>query len=152
MWMAIVGVGTGLTMVTAASAALAELSKERAGVGSGVLQALKNTGAPLGSAVLGSALVSSYVSRLHLVGLPPVAVHAARQSIFGGVAVARTLHSPSLLASARAAFVHGIDVALLVSVAFAIAGLVLSLAFLPAHAVAPSEVQEELPGGERIAV
>ena len=43
LWTAIVGVGTGLTMVAVASAALAELSKERAGVGSGVLQALKNT-------------------------------------------------------------------------------------------------------------
>ena len=42
-WMAIAGAGTGLTMATAASAALAELSEERAGVGSGVLQALKNT-------------------------------------------------------------------------------------------------------------
>ena len=152
LWMTIVGVGTGLTMVTAASAALAELSKERAGVGSGVLQALKNTGAPLGSAVLGSALISSYVSRLHLVGLPPVAVHAARQSIFGGVAVARVIHSLSLLTSVRAAFVHGMDVALVVSVGFAIAGLVLSLAFLPAQAIAPAEVREELSGDERIAV
>jgi MFS family permease len=44
LWLLIAGVGTGLTMATAASAALAELSKERAGVGSAVLQALKNTG------------------------------------------------------------------------------------------------------------
>jgi EmrB/QacA subfamily drug resistance transporter len=151
-WMAIVGVGTGLTMATAASAALAELSKERAGVGSGVLQALKNTGAPLGSAVLGSALVSSYVSRLHLVGLPPVAAHAVRESIFGGVAVAHALHSPSLLSSVRAAFVHGTDVALVVSVGFAAAGFVLSLLFLPAHGLPPSGAHEELQEDVRVAV
>ncbi len=48
LWLAIAGVGVGLTMATAASAALSGLSEERAGVGSGVLQALKNMGAPLG--------------------------------------------------------------------------------------------------------
>jgi EmrB/QacA subfamily drug resistance transporter len=151
-WMAICGAGTGLTMATAASAALAELSEERAGVGSGVLQALKNTGAPLGSAILGSALISAYVSRLHLAGLPPVAVHVVRQSVFGGVAVAHALRSPTLLNSVRAAFVHGTDVALLISVGFAFLGLVLSLVFLPARARPPAEAEEELRGAECIAV
>ena len=146
-WSVIVGIGTGLTMVAVASAALAELSKERAGVGSGVLQALKNTGAPLGSAVLGSALISAYVNRLHLAGLSPAAAHAVRGSVFGGVAVAGALGSKSLAISVRAAFVHGIDVALLVSVGFALLGLVLSLVFLPARAQ-PAEAEEGLEGGE----
>ncbi|MGA2806027.1 MAG: MFS transporter [Acidimicrobiales bacterium] len=147
-WSVIVGIGTGLTMVAVASAALAELSKERAGVGSGVLQALKNTGAPLGSAILGSVLISAYVNRLHLAGLPPAAAHAVRGSVFGGVAVARALGSKSLATSVRAAFVHGIDVALLVSVGFAVLGLVLSLAFLPAHGQPAAEAEEGLEGGE----
>ena len=149
-WMVICGVGTGLTMATAASAALAELSKERAGVGSGVLQALKNTGAPLGSAILGSALMSAYVSRLHLAWLSPMAAHDVRQSVFGGVAVARALGSPTLLTSVRTAFVHGLDVALLVSVGFALLGLALSLVFLPARAQPPAELDAETPGGERV--
>jgi DHA2 family multidrug resistance protein-like MFS transporter len=130
-WMAIAGVGAGLTMATATTAALAELSADRAGVGSGVQQALRNVGAPLGSAVLGSALTSAYVSHLDPAGLSPAAAHAARQSVFGGVAVARTLRSAPLLASVRAAFVHGMDVALLVSLGFAIAGVVLALIFMP---------------------
>ena len=150
IWTAIVGVGTGLTMVAVASAALAELSKERAGVGSGVLQALKNTGAPLGSAILGSALISAYVSRLHLVGLPPVAAHDVRGSVFGGVAVAHALGSQSLLRSVRAAFVHGIDVALLVSVGFAFAGLVLTMVFLPARAQSPAGAAEASSGDELV--
>jgi len=117
-------------------------------VGSGVLQALKNTGAPLGSAILGSVLISAYVNRLHLAGLPPAAAHAVRGSVFGGVAVARALGSKSLATSVRAAFVHGIDVALLVSVGFAVLGLVLSLAFLPAHGQPAAEAEEGLEGGE----
>jgi hypothetical protein len=148
---AIVGAGAGLTMATVASAALAELSEERAGVGSGVMQALKNTGAPLGSAILGSALISAYVSRLHLTGLPPAAAHTVRESIFGGIAVAHVLRSPTLLASVRAAFVHGTDIAFLVSVGFALAGLVLTLVFLPTKSRPPAAVSDELPGGERVA-
>ncbi len=136
LWLSIAGVGTGLTMVTAASAAVAELDEERAGVGSAVLQALKNTGAPLGSAVLGSAVLGStllavYVAHLHLGGLPSAASATVRQGVFQGAAVAHQLNSPVLLAQVRGAFVHGMDAALLVSAGFAIAGCVLALVFLP---------------------
>jgi len=36
---------------------------------------------------------SAYVSHLVLAGLPQAAAHAARQSVFGGVAAARAQHS-----------------------------------------------------------
>lgn len=121
-------------------------------MGSGVLQALKNTGAPLGAAILGSALSSAYVSRLHLSGLPAAAAHAVRQSIFGGVAVARALHAQPLLLSVRAAFVQGVDVALVVSVGFAVLGMVLSLLFLPGHVEPSAQAEQEQPRGERVAV
>lgn len=130
-WMALGGAGFGLTMTTAASAALAELSEEKAGVGSGVLQALKNVGAPLGTAVLGSVLSSAYVSRLPRVGIPGTAARSMREGVFGGVLVAHALHSTSLLLSVRDAFVHGMDLALLVSVGFAAAGIVATLLFMP---------------------
>ena len=148
---AIVGMGAGLTMATVASAALAELSVEKAGVGSAVLQALKTTGAPLGSAILGSALISAYVGRLRLGGLSSVDAHNVRQSVFGGIAVAHALRSPALLTSVRAAFVHGTDIAFLVSVGFALIGLALSLFFLPAHARATAGTEEVIPGGGRVA-
>lgn len=151
VWMALAGIGTGLTMATAASAALGELSEERAGVGSGVLQALKNTGAPLGTAVLGSALAAAYVSRLRLRGLPSVAAQATRQSVFDGVAVARALHSEPLLVSVRGAFVHGMDVALAVSVGFAAAGCLLALVFLPSHPKSRAGSDEQHRGRDRLA-
>jgi MFS transporter, DHA2 family, multidrug resistance protein len=151
LWMAIAGAGTGLTMATAASAALGELSEERAGVGSGVLQALKNTGAPLGAAILGSTLSSIYVGRLHLGGLPPAAAQAARQSVFAGVAVAKALGSNALLASVKTAFVQGMDGALVVSIGFALAGLVLALIFFPTRVRPPTEAEEKQRGGEPVA-
>ena len=145
-WLAVVGSGFGLSFATAASAALSELSAERSGVGSAMLQALKNVGAPLGAAVLGSALISVYRADLNLVGLPPAAARAVQDSVFGGVAVAHQLRSVSLLESVRAAFVHGMDVSLMVSAGIAAAGVVLTVAFLPGRAkmaeVEPSEKRQ----------
>ncbi|HMK96414.1 MAG TPA: hypothetical protein VK425_02645, partial [Acidimicrobiales bacterium] len=125
------GVGAGLTMATVASGALAEMSEERAGVGSAVLQALKNTGAPLGSAVLGSVLTSGYRTNLHLGGLPAGLAEEARQGVFQGVSVARGVGAPALLASVRSAFVHGMDATFLAALGFALAGAMIALALLP---------------------
>jgi len=154
MWMAVAGLGTGIAMATAMSAALVELSEEKSGVGSGVMQAVNKTGGPLGIAILGSVLSAGYLARLDLVGLPAPAVAAARQSIFGGVAVARKLHSHALLTSVHRAFVHGMDLALLVSAGVALAGVVLTVAFLPQTNVSkeplePGMVMEDKGAGNR---
>ena len=90
-WMAIVGVGMGLAMATSTSAALSELSEEQSGVGSAVLQAVNKV--PLGTAILGSVLSAAYLTALDVSGLPASAASAARESIFGAVAVAHELHS-----------------------------------------------------------
>ncbi len=135
-WTAIVGVGMGLAMATAASVALAGLPAEHSGVGSAALQALNKVGGPFGSAVVGSILSAAYVSRLDLVGLPAAAVRAARDSVFGGIAVAQRTHSATLRHVVQAAFIHGMDRALLVSGIIAVVGVVLTLAFLPRTAPA----------------
>jgi Na+/melibiose symporter-like transporter len=131
MWMAAAGIGTGIAMTTAMSAALVELSEEKSGVGAAVLQAVNKTGGPFGIAVLGSVLSAGYMSHLDLSGLSAAAAASARQSVFGGVAVAHKLHSASLLKSVDAAFVHGMDQALLVSAGIAVVGAVLTAVFLP---------------------
>jgi len=130
-WMAVVGAGMGLAMATSSSAALTELTEERSGVGSAVLQAVNKVGGPFGTAILGSVLSAGYLAHLSLAGLSGPAAAAARQSVFGGVAVARQLGSASLLASVRTAFVHGMDQALLVSAGIAAVGVLLTLIFLP---------------------
>ncbi len=137
-WTAIAGLGFGLALATAATAALVDLPKDRAGVGSAVMQAVQKTGAPLSAAVLGSVLSSAYESHLNLAGLPAAAAAAARSSVFGGIAVARQLRSPQLLVSVRDGFAHGIDSMLWVSVGLALAGIVLALAFLPWRATTAS--------------
>jgi len=133
-WMALVGAGMGLAVATATSAVLSELSQERSGVGSAVMQALQKVGGPFGAAILGSVLISAYQGQLHLAGLPAAAANVVKESLFGGLAVAQQLGSAPLLASVRTAFVQGMDVSLVVAAGIAVAGFVLTLAFLPGRA------------------
>jgi DHA2 family multidrug resistance protein-like MFS transporter len=146
IWLAVVGLGLGLTFATAASAALSELPEERSGVGAAVMQALQKTGGPLGTAILGSVLSSAYQAQLNLAGLPPAVASVVKESLFSGLAVAQQLGSAALLASVRAAFVHGMDVSLVVAAGIAAVGVVLTLAFLPGRAAkagaAPSAPKE----------
>ena len=132
VWTILVGAGTGLTMSTAAATALSALSPERSGVGSAVMQAVQKVGGPFGVAIMGSVLSTVYLANLHTDGLPQV----ARDSVFGGLAVAQRLGSAPLAASVRSAFVQGMDAAMLVSAGIAVAGIVLSVLFLPGRRTA----------------
>jgi EmrB/QacA subfamily drug resistance transporter len=139
-WTAISGLGFGLALATAASAALVDIPKESAGVGSAVMQAVQKAGAPLSAAVLGSVIASGYHSQLPLAGLPAATAGAVRSSVFAGIAVARKLGSPALLESVRSAFVHGITLMLWVSAGLAVVAVILALLFLPWRATAAPEL------------
>ena len=144
-WVALLGVGLGFAMPGAMDAALGALSAERSGVGSALIQALRQVGAAIGVAVLGTVLNTGYHARLDLAGLPAPVAGAVRDSVAAGVTVARQLGSPELLLSVRAAFVHGMDLLLLVCGGIAVAGVLLTLAFLPRRRrAAAGTSQEEL--------
>ncbi|HEV2141265.1 MAG TPA: MFS transporter [Candidatus Dormibacteraeota bacterium] len=130
-WMVIVGFGMGVGFATAASAALKEVPSDQSGVASALLQAMQKVGAPFGSAVLGSVLVTVYQANLNLTGLPSALAATVKLSVFAGDAVATRLHSPTLLESVRYAFVQGMDAALLVSAGIAAVAALLALIFLP---------------------
>jgi predicted MFS family arabinose efflux permease len=132
-WTFVAGAGAGLCFATAASAALVELSAERSGVGSALLQAIIKLGPAFGATILGSVLNSTYQSQVHLAGLSAQAATEVQASVFGGLAVARQLGSPTLLASVQSAFVAGVDDAVRVAAGVAIAGVVLALVFLPSR-------------------
>jgi MFS transporter, DHA2 family, multidrug resistance protein len=136
-WMAILGVGMGVSMATASSAALVEVTESRSGVAAAVMQASNKIGGPFGSAVLGSLLSSAYRSTLNLDGLSASAAGLIKGSVFVGVEMAQQSGSPALLDSVRTAFAHGMDIALVASAGIALAGAVLALAFLPARAKQP---------------
>jgi DHA2 family multidrug resistance protein-like MFS transporter len=137
VWMAVVGFGVGVALATCTSAALSQLAPENSGIGSAVVQVIQKMGAPLGSAVLGSALSAVYQARLILHGLTPAATSAIRHSVFAGVAIASSVHSEALLRSVRTSFVAGENATLLITVGIAFGGCIVALVFLP-RSIAPS--------------
>ncbi len=141
-WFAVAGAGLGLAVPAAMNAALGALSAERSGAGSALITALRQVGATLGAAILGTVLSSAYQARLDLAGLPAAAAGAVRSGVSGGVEVARRLGSVSLLHSVETAFVHGLDVMLWCCAGIALASALLALAFLPRRAGAPGESPE----------
>jgi Na+/melibiose symporter-like transporter len=143
VWMVVVGAGMGLALATSTSAALVELSPDRSGIGTGVVEAIDEVGGPLGIAIAGSVVTAGYLAHLSLSGLSRPAASAARQSIFGGVTVARQLHLPALLTSVRTAFVHGMDTALLVSAGIALASAILAVLYLPKTNTSPKAPSHE---------
>jgi len=133
-WLATFGLGLGLAMPQTMNAALSALSAERSGSGSALISAMRQVGATIGVAVLGTVLASVYRSHLVVTGLPAAATAAAKSGVVAGVAVAHALHSAALLDSVRSAFVQGLDAMLWVCGGIALASAILALIFLPRRA------------------
>jgi hypothetical protein len=130
-WFAVTGFGLGLAMPTMLNAALSALAPARSGSGSALMTAMRQVGATIGVAVLGTVLSTVYRGKLLVTGLPADVASAAQSSVGTGVAVALRLRSPQLLASVHAAYAGGVDVMLWVCAAIAIVAAVLAALFLP---------------------
>ena len=112
-WLAVIGLGMGLTMAPAMDAVLAELPPERSGSGAALTMALRQVGAALGVALLGSIGSAVYTGQLdRTAGLPPEAAKASRDSVAGAVEVAARLGDAALAADARSAFASAMSVVL----------------------------------------
>jgi hypothetical protein len=121
-------------MPQAMNAAIGALSAERSGAGSALISALRQVGATIGVAILGTVLGSVYASHLTVSGLPAAVADAAKNSVAAGVAVAHQLDSAALLGSVRNAFVTGMDTMLWVCAGIALVSAVLAAIFLPRRA------------------
>jgi len=148
----IVGIGAGVGLATAASAAIIELSAERSGVGGALIQAVVKLGPAFGASILGSVLNSTYQSHVSVAGLPAGVASTVQQSVFGGLAVAGQLGSTALADSVRSAFVAGMDDATRVAAVIALVAMVGAVLFLPgrsrskAAAPTPGTAQTTTPG------
>jgi MFS transporter, DHA2 family, multidrug resistance protein len=147
-WIAVTGLGLGMAMPSAMNAAISPLTGERSGSGSALISAVRQVGAAIGVAVLGTVISNGYASQLHLGGMSPAAAAAVRGSVAGGVGVAQKLRSAPLLAEVRTAFIHGMDLMLWTCGGIAVASALLALAFLPRRSGAP-QPEAGLPERDR---
>lgn len=139
IWLVVIGAGLGLAMTRSMAAALNSLSKERSGVGSAVVQALRQVGGAIGVAVLGAVANSSYRNNLDLKGAPQQLEHEVGRSVSTGVAIAGKLKSATLLESVADAFMTAMHTLLFVCSGICVVAALLALAFMPRRAAVPQE-------------
>ena len=146
-WFALSGLGLGVAMPSAMNAALGALSADRSGAGSALITAMRQVGATIGVAVLGTVLNNVYQARLAPAALPAPVADVAKSSATAGVAVAHELGSAELLTAVRTAFVHGLDIMLWTCAGIALASALLALVFLPRRTRATAAHAESVPAG-----
>jgi EmrB/QacA subfamily drug resistance transporter len=139
IWFVVVGFGLGCSMPQAMNAALGVLDPERAGTGSGLLQAFRQVGGTVGVAVLGTVLNSVYRHNVDTGGLPAQVADAVEKSLGGGLAVAAQTGSPELLTNVRDAFLNSLNTTMWVSAGIAVAGAVLAAILMPKRAAKASQ-------------
>jgi DHA2 family multidrug resistance protein-like MFS transporter len=130
-WTAAYGLGLGFALPTVMDAALGALSDDSAGVGAAVNQSIRTVGGSFGAAILGSILNSHYRGDLDLDAVPAAAQEAAKDSVFGGLAVARSIQSSSFADSVRSSFVSALDIVLVVSGFLGLLGVLVAVVWLP---------------------
>ncbi|MFI0239459.1 MFS transporter [Streptomyces sp. NPDC016845] len=110
----VVGVGAGFSFTVTADVILSSVPKEQAGAASAVSETAYELGAALGIALLGSIVTGVYAGFTAPAGTPADVASAAHESLGGAVEASSSLpaeQAQTLLASARTAFVDGLQVA-----------------------------------------
>jgi len=144
LWLSIAGLGFGFALIPAMNGALGALPRDRAGSGSGLLMTLRQVGAAIGIALLGSLLADTYRDRLDVTGLPARAADTAGDSVVAAHLVARQSGSADLVASANSAYTHGMGIVLLVCGIAALVSALLAAAFLPTTPVTKSSATPDI--------
>lgn len=131
----------GCVLPTSMGVAIDELSVERAGSGSALIQALRQAGGTIGVAIQGTVLNTAYQSGLGELDRPPFST-----GVMQGVGAAVQLGRPELVGSVQDAFVTGMAVTLWVSAAICAAGAVLALNRMPLRRTAASTASTDATG------
>ena len=141
----LIGVGAGLLLPTATNSVVGSVPQGDSGIGSATNTVALQVGGALGVAVIGSAMLTRYQTRITqaLAGrhVPIAATHTIIGSLGGALTVATSVGGATgaLLAhAARAAFMNGMQTSLAVGALVALAGALLVLARLPSRTSQPS--------------
>ncbi|MFE0678232.1 MFS transporter [Streptomyces sp. NPDC058867] len=151
------GLAIGLSVSPATDTIMGSFPESELGVGGGANDTSLELGGALGIAVLGSLLGTAYRDRLtDLVGagLPHEALEVAKDSVGGGIAVAREVarnpeggaqQSQAVLDAVHESFAHGVAVTSLFGGIIMAAGTMIVLAVLPGRkrSGAPGSEQAE---------
>ena len=126
----ILGAGVVLTMSPSTAAITSGLPEEKQGVAASLNDTVRELGAAVGIALIGSVLNAAYRTNIETAaaGLPTEAAHAAQEGIGGALVVAARLgpDGAALVDAARSAFVDGMVPALFLAAGACVAAAALT--------------------------
>ncbi|MFI9506508.1 MFS transporter [Nocardia sp. NPDC052566] len=125
LWITVLGAGMGFVMPAALGLAMGELTAERSGSGSALLQALRQAGGTIGVAVLGTILANQYRAELGPLDREPFS-----DGVSAGVAAARRLGDGQLLEQVQRAFLGGMGAMLWVCAAICLVAAAVAVLFI----------------------
>jgi EmrB/QacA subfamily drug resistance transporter len=138
--------GMALTMTPLTTLIMSTVPASRAGMGSAMNDATRELGGALGVAVLGSVTTTVYVGQLPALGaFSPGARHETEAGLAGALSRASELGggaADAFVDAARAAFVDGLSVSIIVAAALAATAAVVARRFLPRPALPPGSEYE----------
>ncbi|WP_327095621.1 MFS transporter [Nocardia vinacea] len=140
VWVGLTGAGMGLGLPAGMAVALDNLEVARAGVGSALVQALRQAAGTIAVAVLGTVLATVYRGDLGALNVDPI-----RDSVNAGVAVAKSTGNAAMLEQVQSAFVGGMSVMLWVCAALCAVAVPLALRVLPGRSTAAPQHDEAIP-------
>ncbi|MBL1075023.1 MFS transporter [Nocardia sp. 2] len=132
----LLGVGMGFVMPAAMGLATGDLTAERAGSGSALLQALRQAAGTIGVAVLGTVLSTQYRAGLGEYDREPIS-----DGVNAGAGIARRTGDPGLLAHVQSAFMDGMSAMMWVCAAICLVAAALAAVFTRA----PARPRDSLP-------
>jgi EmrB/QacA subfamily drug resistance transporter len=151
------GIGLALTMPTTAATAMGSVSPDKAGIASGIVNASRQVGAALGIAVLGT--VGASIAQNHwtdftntLSGSAQTKAESLNGLVVGGQSrVIGRLAGPQAQDAAASSFVHGLNAAMYVGSALALAAAFVAFFGLKGFqdARAKAQAQEDGSQGQR---
>jgi EmrB/QacA subfamily drug resistance transporter len=152
----LLGFGMAHVVAPATESIMGALPREKAGVGSAMNDTTRQMGGAIGVALLGSITASRFASQMnaglaHIV--PTRLLENAKESIGAALGTARAAPSSNahIADVARASFVSGMHISLLVGAAIIFLAMIGVLIWLPAHAAEPgtahASVVDAVPAG-----
>jgi EmrB/QacA subfamily drug resistance transporter len=145
--MVLMGLGLGLTTAPATESILSVLPAAKAGLGSAVNDATRETGGTLGVAVLGSIFTSLYATHLSasaFSSLPHGQQASGHESVAAALGIAQASRRGDLLTAVQDAFMHGFHTACGVAAALCLVGALAATA-LPNRPLRPRDEPSDTP-------
>ncbi len=125
-WVGLTGAGMGLGVPVGMTIAMDDLDVARAGMGSALLQTMRQVAGTVAVALLGTVLATIYRSELGDLNVAPIG-----DSVNAGVAVAKSTANTGMLAQVQTAFVNGMSAMLWVCAATCAIAVPLALWVVP---------------------